>query len=117
VHVIGEGGRGQCAHELAIHRRDVEVEARHVAMHRELRGMHLVLTERIARSVPRPAASARSTIARESSPAFVPLLHQIGPRAGHPVQAQCLGFPPSRHVMIDLPQWWRRRRLSARKLS
>jgi hypothetical protein len=42
VRVVSEGRRCQRTHQLAIHRRDFEVEAGQVAMHREPCRMHLV---------------------------------------------------------------------------
>ena len=42
VRLLGEGHVGQLHHQLAVHRRDLEVEAGQIAVHRELRCVHLV---------------------------------------------------------------------------
>jgi hypothetical protein len=105
VRVVGEGGGGQGGDELAVHRRDLEVEARHVAMHRELRGMHLV-ADRAHRSV--GAFGLQQMLdepARGLDAAVAALLDQISPGAGHAVQAQRLQL--DQHVRLHgwLPRW------------
>jgi hypothetical protein len=92
-------------HQLAIHRRDLEVEARHVAMHRELRRLHLV-ADRAHRAV--RAFGLQQMLdqpARGLDAGVAPLLDQISPRAGHAVQAQRLEF--DQHVRLHgrLPRW------------
>ena len=50
MRVVGKVGGGQRVDELTIDRRDLEVEAGHVAMHRELRAVHL-MADRAHRAV------------------------------------------------------------------
>jgi hypothetical protein len=92
VCVVGEGHWWPVAHQLAIDRRDLEVEAGQVAVHRELRHVHLVADrahgairalglQQVLDQPARGLHALRST-----------LLDQIGPGAGHAVQAQRLEF-------------------------
>lgn len=96
VRRVRERQLGQRLDQLAVHRRDLEVEARQVAVHRELGRVHLVAHRAhgavrglcLQQMLKQPARSLQRT------PASTPtaLLHQIGPRAGHAVHTQLLEF-------------------------
>jgi hypothetical protein len=100
VRRVGERHVGQLLDQLAVHRRDLEVEARQVAVHRELGRVHLV-AHRAHRPVGASACSRCSISQRELSTALPALLDQIGPGAGHAVQAQRLEF--DHHVTHGRP--------------
>ncbi len=92
VRSFGERHAGQLHHQLAIHRRDVEVEAGEVPMHRELGRSHLVAhrahlavgTLGLQQVFQQPARGVHRGVAA--------LLDEIAPGAGHAVQAQVLEF-------------------------
>ncbi len=96
VRGVGERHLGQRVDQLAVHGRDPEVEARQVAVHRELGRVHLV-AHRAHRAVRclglqqvfEQPARAVQRLATAATPS---LLDQVGPGAGHAVHVQLFEF-------------------------
>jgi hypothetical protein len=92
VRGVGERHLGQRVDQLAVHRRDLEVEARQVAVHRELGRVHLVAhrAHRAIRGLGLQQVFEQPARALQGGAAA--LLDQIGPGAGHTVHAQLFEF-------------------------
>ena len=88
VRVVGEGCARQGGHQLAVHRRDLEVEAGQVAVHGELRCVHLV-ADRAHRAIGGLGLQQMlDEPVRGLHAAVAALLDQIDPGTGHAVLAQ-----------------------------
>jgi hypothetical protein len=110
VRVVGEGGGGQGGHPIAVHRRDLEVEAGQVPVHGKLRHMHLV-ADRAHRTV--GGLGLQQVLdepARGLDAGAAPLLDQIGPGAGRAVLAQRSRFDQHIRLQGRPPRWCRHRR-------
>jgi hypothetical protein len=90
--LVDELHLGELHHELAIDRRDVEVEAGQVAVHRELGHVHLVLDRAHAAVDGLGLQQVLDEPARVVQAGVTALLCEVGPRAGHAVQTQLLEF-------------------------
>ena len=92
VRDVHERGLGQRRHQLAIDRRDAEVEAGQIAVHGELRRVHLPVhrAHGAVRDLGLEQVFQQPSCA--VSAAAGALLDQVDPRAGHAVQTQLLEF-------------------------
>lgn len=106
MRVLGEGGLGQQVDPLPVHRRDLEVEAGQVSVHRGFGRMHLV-----AERAPGPVVGLGGQQVLDQPACAVQLRAgtlpgQVGPGAGHAVKAQLREFDD--HVRHGGPPRWGR---------